>query len=256
MTNQSLEQLCESGQRLLMEMRYLEAEAVLVRAEALAIHAGDWDTLSRLYMPLQEVRRQRRQRCGEGIVCLDLLAEGPNDCLDARHVLENYPHGQLLVAGWGTIEPALAVRRMAAQHGLYVETFLAATYPTQGGRLIVIVPLEDARLPEPRIISSEAISPQLPPNCLALREDELPRGSRKGTFQTYGQVMTIWERLHRPFLAEADAQSSLLRKTVGYRKTIQVDYACELAHQQLSDVARDLARDALAQNDPAVLLFR
>ena len=239
-----------------METRYLEAEAVLVRAEALAIAAKDWDRLSRLYMPLQEVRRQRRQRCGEGIVCLDLIAEGPDDRLEARHVLENYPHGQLLVAGWGSIEPAIAVREMAASHRLYVETFLAATYPALGGNVVVIVPLGDVNLPEPRVQSVEELSGRLPPNCLIYRVGDLPPGPRKGTFQTYGQVMAMWERLHLPFLAEADGRSSLIEKTMGYRQTIRVDYACELAHQKLSDVARDLAREALEKAAPAALSSR
>jgi len=256
MAQQSLEQLCESGQELLIATRYLEAETVLARAEKLALAVSDWDRLSRLYMPLQEARRQRRQRCGEGIVCLDLLADGPSDQLDARHVLENYPHGQLLVAGWGSIAPALAVREMAGRHGLYVETFLAAVYPTTSGQAVVIVPLEVDKLPEPRAQSIEALSAKLPDKSLILREDDLPRGSRKGTFDTYGEVMAMWERLHRPFLAEADAQTNLLRKTEGYRTTIQVDYACELAHQKLSDAARELAREALAQSDPAALSSR
>jgi len=70
----------------------------------------------------------------------------------------------------------------------------------------------------------------------------LPRGQRRGTHQTYAQVMALWERLHAPFLAAADAQPDLVRRIDDYRKTIRVDYACELAHQKLSDVAGHLAR--------------
>ena len=54
--------------------------------------------------------------------------------------------------------------------------------------------------------------------------------------------MALWERLHTPFLAEADAQGDAVAKVEGYRKTIEVDYACELAHQKLSDAARRLER--------------
>src|SRR5438445_726544 len=105
MSDVALQELCEAGQEQLMAMEYLQAEA-----ERRAWEARDWDTLARLYMPLQEARRQRRQRCGEGIVCLDLIAQGPGDAVDARRVVQNYPHGQLLVAGWGSIAPALGVR--------------------------------------------------------------------------------------------------------------------------------------------------
>src|SRR5438552_3365286 len=83
-----LQSLCELGQHELERMEYLAAEATLVKAEALALAQGDFDTLGRLYMPLQEARRQRRQRCGEGVVCLDLIAPGPleNLCRSDGHV--------------------------------------------------------------------------------------------------------------------------------------------------------------------------
>ena len=242
MSEPTVEALCELGQQQLMETRYLEAEATLVRAEALARAANDWDRLSRLYMPLQEARRQRRQQCGDGTVRLDLLAKSPNDVLDPRQVLETYPHGQLLVAGRGTLEPARAVRAMAAGRGLYVETFLAAVYPVNGSRVIVIAPFEDSALPPISAQSLDELRKQLPEGCVVLPESELPRGPMKGTPQTYGRVMAMWERLHAPFLAAADAERDLLRKVELYRRTIAVDYACELAHQKLSAVARELVR--------------
>src|SRR5690348_2422859 len=118
-----LQSLCERGQEELMRMEYLQAEATLERAEQIAWNRKDFDTLSRLYMPLQEARRQRRQRCGEGVVALNLIAQGSTDALDGRRVIENYPHGQLLVAGWGSIAPALKVRELQQKHQLFVDTF-------------------------------------------------------------------------------------------------------------------------------------
>src|SRR5947207_15860412 len=103
MPDGDLQSRCELGQQQLMRTEYLDAEATRAAAEADAWAARDFDTLSRLYMPLQEARRQRRQRCGEGVVCLDLIAAGPDDEIDGRRVVENYPHGQLLAAGWGTV---------------------------------------------------------------------------------------------------------------------------------------------------------
>src|SRR3954464_1698279 len=149
MTPAALQELCETGQSLLMETKYLDAERALAAAEHEAWAGRDWATLARLYMPLQEARRQRRQRCGEGTVALDLIAQGPGDRVDGVHVVENFPHGQLLVAGWGTIEPAVEVRRRQALHGLYVETFLGAVFSVGGRRAVALVPLEDAVLPEP-----------------------------------------------------------------------------------------------------------
>ena len=62
MTPEALQELCESGQEALMRMDYVRAEALLTGAELWAWEARDWDTLSRLYMPLQETRRQLKER--------------------------------------------------------------------------------------------------------------------------------------------------------------------------------------------------
>ena len=73
-----LQSLCERGQQLLMQTKYLDAEHALVEADQLATRLEDFDTLARLYMPLQEARRQRRQLAGEGVVRLDLIAKSPD----------------------------------------------------------------------------------------------------------------------------------------------------------------------------------
>jgi hypothetical protein len=237
-----LQALCEEGQSLLMATKYLDAEALLERAEQIAWDAGDYDTLSRLYMPLQEARRQRRQLCGEGTVCLDLIAAGPADEISGRRVIENFTHGQLLVAGWKSIEPALAVRQLQKQHRLYVETFLAAAYPMGSGSVVVIVPTAQVSLPTADFTSIDALIASLPAHCIVLSSSELPSGSVPGTWKTYANVMAMWERLHTPFLAAADAVVDLRQRMAAYRRVIQVDYACELAHQKLSDVARQLIR--------------
>ena len=222
-----------------MSLQYLLAERTLAMAEEIAWQARDWDTLSRLYMPLQEARRQRRQRCGEGIVKLDLWAEGPDNHISAQHILENFPHGQLLVAGWGSLETAIQVRRLAAEQELYVDTFLAATYPDDSGRMIAIEPLADVEMP-PTTLPSMHILSRLRYHGMMLHESELPRGMQRGNPQTYGVVMALWERIHTPFLAAADSMSDPIMKIEAYRRVIQIDYACELAHQKLADVARQL----------------
>ena len=56
MTPDALQALCESGQESLMRMDYLRAEALLAEAERHAWEGRDWDTLSRLYMPLPPAR--------------------------------------------------------------------------------------------------------------------------------------------------------------------------------------------------------
>jgi hypothetical protein len=239
MTRQQLQEQCELGQQQLMETAYLDAIRTLSAAEQSAWDVGDYDSLARLYMPLQEARRQARQRCGEGIVCLDLIQGN----VDAEQILDRIPHGQLLVAGQRSIDPAVRLRRLAAERHLYVETFLAAVYPLLGdAKVVAIVPLEDAQLPDAQPRTIDTLLRLLPPHCLIFTPEELPAGSHPGNDQTYAQVMSIWERLHAPFLAAADIEADPVRRMNSYRKVLRVDSACELAHQKLSDVAHQMTR--------------
>src|SRR5271167_584559 len=126
MDTSAIEQLCERGQEQLSRMEYLAAEGTLAEAEELAWKNRDWDTLARLYMPLQEARRQRRQRCGEGIIRLNYFANGSDDRIDGRRLVRDTNHGQILIAGWGSIQPAIDARRAQSELGVYVDVFLAA----------------------------------------------------------------------------------------------------------------------------------
>lgn len=242
MTGPGLQNQCELGQRQLMAMDYLTAEATLADAAERAWAERDFDTLSRVCLPLQEARRQRRQRAGEGIVCLDLLAKGIDDQPDARRVIEEIPHGQLLIAGWGNVKPAVELRRLQAERKLFVETFLAAVYPNGA---VVIAPFSDAVLPPAVPQPLDDFSASLPPHCVVLWKSDLPRGRHSPTANSYGQVMDLWERLHAPFLAAADAETDPILKIQAYRRTIEVDYACELAHQRMAETAQKLARSLL-----------
>jgi hypothetical protein len=240
MTLDQLQELCEHGQRELMATNYLAAEKILAQAEQIAFDQSEFETLSRLYMPLQEARRQRRQRCGEGTVHLGLIAKSPEDKLSAEQIIEHYPFGQLLIAGWGTIEPALRFRRLQVERNLYVDTFLASVYPTMDGPIIAIIP-EPSALSSPNPKPFEQLRQSLPPHTLLFKPDQLPSSPQKGTYETYSYVMQVWESLHTPFVAMADATKDPIEKIQAYRRTIRIDYACELAHQKLAAVAARLA---------------
>jgi hypothetical protein len=230
-----LQEQCDLGQRQLMRMEYLQAEATLAGVLRDAMNLEDWDTVARACLPLQEARRQRRQTCALGTVRLDILASGPDDHLEVEKFIEQTPRGQLLVAGWGSIEPALRLRQLQAQHQLYAETFLAAVYPLNDGHAIVVIPLEELRLPDPQPCDLNQLKKALPPNCLLIQNP-------KSKIQN---PMFLWEQLHTPFLASADEKTDVSEKIAGYLKTIEVDYACELAHQGLADSARELGRRKL-----------
>ena len=241
-----IQQRCARGQELLQTQNYIGAEKELKLAEREATARHDWDSLSRLYMPLQEARRQRRLRCGEGVVCLDLLATGPDDSIQGQQVVENYPHGQLLVAGWASIEPALEVRRLQPKHDLYVEVFLGAVYPlTDGKPVVALVPDGREALPDARPRSADALRALLPKGSLVIPADELPEGASRGNLEKFGRMEAIWEQLHRPYLAAADAVDDPLHRIEAYRHVIEIDYASELAHQNLAAAARELARHAV-----------
>lgn len=243
MMTDDVQGLCALGQELLTEQRYIEAENRLLQAEHEAWRIRDWDALARLYMPLQEARRQRRQRCTEGEISLSLFAQGPADQVVGRHVLENYPEGQLLVAGWASVEPALQVRRLQMRFGLYVDVFLGAVYPLISGlRVIVIVPHERVLLPEPNPRRLDELTRLLQPGCIIVPEDDLPANGQKGDAVLQARLQSWWETLHRPFLNEARERAELVHRIEAYRRVLRVDYGCELAHQELAATAHELAR--------------
>jgi hypothetical protein len=219
MSPPNLQDQCELGQAQLMSMEYLAAQATLAAAEKQAWNESDFDTVARLLLPLQEARRQRRQRCGEGIICLDFIAGAPNDKLDPDKIVAQIPHGQILIAAWGNIQPALRAREIQAQRGLYLDVFLASAGP---GNSVEIH--GGAGIASPIVLS----------------RNDLPRGQRTGNAETYAQTMSLWERLHAPFLAAADAETDPLKKIDGYRRAIEVDYACELAYQRMADAVKML----------------
>lgn len=237
--------LCARGQAALATTDYIEAERLLTAAEKLAWDGDDFDALARLYMPLQEARRQIRQRAGEGTVRLDLVARGPDDALSIDNFLRVYPHGQLLIAGWASIAPAVVARKLAAERGLFVDVFLAAAYQVGEAIVVLIPPNDEVALPPDRAYTIDTIVKIAPPHALVMPLADLPAGARAGTPETFAETMLLFETLHAPFLAAADMTSDLRLRMAGYRQTIRVDSACELAHQRLSDTAHALHRARL-----------
>ncbi len=237
-----VQQICETGSEQLMRMDYLSAIATLEEAEKAALANRDWDLLSRLYMPLQEARRQVRQKCGEGTVQLDFVATSRGDQPDPNLIARLIPTGQVLVAGWASVQPAVALRRLVQNKKLYLETFLAAVYPIGAGHVIAIVPTADVKLPDATPRSIDRLIGLLPAHSIILTDRELPAGARVGSPETYAYTMNLWERLHAPFLAAADMQIDPVQKIHAYRATIAVDNACEFAHQRLAKTAHQLAK--------------
>jgi hypothetical protein len=252
---QLLQHLCSQGSAELARTEYLAAERTLERAEEHAWRLGDFETLARLLFPLQETRRQIRQRCGEGVVRWDLVARGPGDTQDPAELVRRYPHGQLLVAGWRSFAVAGELRRRYREADLYGETFLAAAFPTTAGAggvaaggggagIVVVVAAREYNSSHlPQVVTAEELGNAFPGPTVILDLATLPPGEHSGTPATYARVMELWERLHRPLVQAASALPDSVGKLRAFRDiTLQVDRACELAHQLASETARVLGR--------------
>ena len=253
-----LQELCGRGQALLMQTRYVEALAVLEKAERLALEALDWDTLARLYLPLQETRRQIRQRCGEGEVDLGvMLPPGMvgREKAFAEDFVRTHRHGQYLIAGNGAESGALgfatAVRKLAQDQGLFVEAFLGVWYaiggPT-GMRVVAVAPMPEAAMPVITDASSlDDVARAIPGYCLLLPSNDLGPRTARGNTTTYGRTMAMWERLAATHLAGCLSASNSVpvqQRIEELRKVIQIDPGCEIAHQQVAKIAMQQARQA------------
>jgi hypothetical protein len=236
MSTTELQEICERGQLELMQTRYLEAATTLSLAEQRAWDDYDFDTLSRLYLPLQEARRQIRQRCLENVV----LAM-PSSAEELVEVPGKYRQGELLLVGQGSIQPGVEMRQLASDQKLYLEVLLGAGYliEAEAKSMVVIAPLPETQLPAGQTRTVADLKNALPFGCLLIDQSELVEieTSRAGEY-----VMSLWERLHAPFLSIANAKPDPVKKMDAYRLTLRVDPGCELAHQFLADIARGLAR--------------
>ncbi len=258
--NRDVQELCAIGQALLMQTDYRAADVVLTHAEAQAWSNQDWDGLSRLYMPLQESRRQRRQLCGEGVVRLDIVEQTDARIPSANILLQTHPHGQLLVAGRCSLAHAIAFRDLIAQGERirlkgstpeeargdgYVETFLAASYLVEGAWWIVIAPHAQSKIPAGDPSSVESLRESVGEGAIVVRADRLPSVSARGDAQTFAMTMAWWEELAAPFLKKGLALADGIEKIAALREAIRVDSACELAHQTISRTARAMLRRSM-----------
>ena len=233
-----IQSLCEHGQRALLATEYPAAERYLAAAESLAWAAKDYDALARLYMPLQEARRQRRQQSADGPFVTRMLT----DTMEAVELAGDSKRGQFIVAGRASIVPAVLLRMVAAQRGRLFDVPLAVAYRAEGQPFVLIVPTPDTPLPFDLEYTVDSLMRAIPPGSVLTPADALPPDQKCGDALTFGYMMSLWEKLHAPLLAAADALPDGDAKIEAYRATIRVDYACEFAHQRLSETARRLLR--------------
>lgn len=105
----------------LARMDYLTCEVKCLQALVLARREQDWDSYSRILLPLQESRRQRRMIAAEAIIRL-----GSTDLpADPESWLIALPEGCIVVTHPHTLEDAKLLRDTAWRRRLYVEVLYA-----------------------------------------------------------------------------------------------------------------------------------
>lgn len=67
---ETLDQVMEQASQALAEMSYLRCERLCEQAMTMAVDAGRWTYASRILLPLQESRRQRRMIAADGVIRL------------------------------------------------------------------------------------------------------------------------------------------------------------------------------------------
>jgi hypothetical protein len=142
---------------------------------------------------------------------------------------------------------ASAVREAAAKKRLYVEAFLAGQYRVGDQTVFVVAPTAGTVMPAGIAGRSAGGIDALTgtPHCLVLRAEDLPARVVRGDTTSYGLTMSIWERLAAPHLAACVAGSVAVpaeQRIAALKRVIEIDPGCEVAHQMISRIAGEAAR--------------
>jgi hypothetical protein len=115
---ETLHELMEEASRALVEMRYLESEAMCLRALLMAKEQQNWTAYARIVLPLQECRRQRR-----------MIAEDHTIQLGTAEGYSMPDKGCLVLTPPCNHEDALELDQQITERGLFVEVLLSLSEP-------------------------------------------------------------------------------------------------------------------------------
>ena len=115
--SRTIETVMENASVALTEMRYFECERLCVEALGMARAGEDFDSYSRIMLPLQEARRQRRQVATEaGVAVLS------GERLSAGEIVDRHEAGCLLmVSPPYSREDERRVRELALERERFIE---------------------------------------------------------------------------------------------------------------------------------------
>lgn len=222
--------LMEAASGALVEMSYLECEALCIQALEAARGAGAWEYVARILLPLQEARRQRRMIAAEGVIRLGTTTLTGT----AEQWLERMGRGCIVVTSPHGPGVAAEVLRKARDGRKYVEVLYADSAP-DGGRWRI------ASFGGPAV-SVEVSAP--PAEC---RDRWLEPGGGSGS--DGGVRAADWFLDAMDALGEAAMGTVAASSAAGAVERFERLDAClevvtdhEILHQRLAEAARGAAR--------------
>jgi hypothetical protein len=199
-------------------MDYPACEALCMQALDAARQAQDWDTYTRIVLPLQEARRQRRMIAAEGVIRL-----GTTDCdPDARQWLTHIQTGCVVVTQPFDAAAARTLQNEARQGKLFIEVLLADNRA-------------DAATWTLRSFASRDVRCQVaaPPQVL---RDRWLASSEAGAAADW--FLDAMEALGDAALAQVEPSLQGALRIAEIEKCLQVVTDHEILHQRLGDLAR------------------
>ncbi|MCE9589664.1 MAG: hypothetical protein K8S99_03980 [Planctomycetes bacterium] len=222
----TLDDIMENASAALVKMDYLGCESLCLEALARARRERGWAYYTRILLPLQEARRQRRMIAAEGVIRLGTatLTGAPADWL------RETPSGATVVTHPHTADTARALDELARAQRLHVEVLFADSDAAATWRL--------------RSFRGPAVTREVPAPPPEWRDRWIKPGKT-----TPGNARTPADWFIDATEALGDAALVCIDgKTLAPEQRLEALEAClevvtdhEIIHQRLGDAARSLS---------------
>lgn len=219
----TLDDIMEQASQALAELDYPGCEALCMRALAEARARGDWAFYSRVVLPLQEARRQKRQAALDGPIRLGTASYVG----DALGLIERLPAGALVVTAPLAPDDADRVDRAARDSGRAIEVLFAQ--PDADGKFWAVHTYRGQLY--------QALRPAPPADMLGQAlpgQDALP-GSQLTPAHWFMQAS---EALGNAAIALANEPMDAIDRVALLEQALCAVGDHELLHQRLADAAR------------------
>ncbi len=221
--------MMEEASQALARMDYIACERLCQQALDAARRDGDWWTYSRILLPLQEARRQRRINASEGVLRLGSTSLP----VDIGEWADQLTCGSIVLTRPHKVEHARALLERAREEGRYVEVLLAecsADSPTW--RVVSFM------TPDPSVTTAPAPPAEwrdkwLTPAGMAAVACENQHPS--------DYFLDLTEALGDQVIAAAMAEDDPMKQFERLERGLEVLTDHEKLHQRLTEAARRLA---------------